>query len=285
MDGVLVDIDRRNAQFWNELCGSALARSLGITEHTPEALRRFDEAYMALYPYLASYVFQEDLRGRRVLEIGIGYGTLGQVIAARDCEYHGLDVASGPVDMMRYRLQLMGRGAGDRIRHGSVLSMPYPDESFDYVYSIGCLHHTGNLRRAVDEIHRVLAPGGKAIVMLYHRHSLRQFIQIPVRYWCDRLLARQRYASFGEASRAYYDTNAQGEAAPHTDFVSRGQVRNTLFSRFSRVRIDTQNFDTYVLLRGRIVIPRARLLNNIARVLGTDLYVVATKDMTRRHDG
>src|SRR5262245_9621357 len=71
MDGVLIDIDRRNAQFWSELCGSALARSLGITEHTPEALRRFDEAYMELYPYLAAYVFQEGLRGRRVLEIGI----------------------------------------------------------------------------------------------------------------------------------------------------------------------------------------------------------------------
>jgi hypothetical protein len=43
------------------------------------------------------------------------------------------------------------------------------------------------------------------------------------------------------------------------------------------VHIDVQNFDRYALLRGRIVIPREKLLGNIARVLGTDFYVVATK--------
>jgi hypothetical protein len=50
-----------------------------------------------------------------------------------------------------------------------------------------------------------------------------------------------------------------------------------LFERFSSIRIDVQNFDGYVLFRRRIVIPRERLLGNIARVLGTDLYIVATK--------
>ena len=271
------DVDSRNAQFWDELCGSGLARSLGITENTPESLQKFDHAYMGMYPYLQPYVTDEDLAGRKVMEIGLGYGTLGQLIASRGCLYHGLDIAPGPVAMMRYRLEFLGQDLGDRIRQGSALEIPWPDGSFDCVYSIGCLHHTGNLPRAVAEVHRVLVPGGKAIVMLYHRHSLRQVIQIPVRYVRDRLSGRRRFASFGEAARAYYDTNAQGEAAPHTDVVSRAQVRQSLFRQFSRVRIDSQNFDTYVLLRGRIVIPRERFLNNLARVLGTDLYIVATK--------
>jgi SAM-dependent methyltransferase len=271
------EVDDRNAQFWDELCGSGLARSLGITENTPESLQKFDDAYMGMYPYLQSYVIDEDLIGRRVLEIGLGYGTLGQLIASRGCLYHGLDIAPGPVAMMRYRLRLLGQDPGDRARQGSALEIPYPEASFDYVYSIGCLHHTGNLRKAVAEVHRVLVPGGKAVVMLYHRHSLRQCVQIPIRYLRDTLSRRRRYASFGETVRAYYDTNAQGEAAPHTDFVSRAQVRKSLFKQFSRVRIDSQNFDTYVLFRGRIVIPRERLLKNLGRVLGTDLYIVATK--------
>jgi hypothetical protein len=50
------ETDIRNAVFWNELCGSALARSLGITDSTPESLQKFDEAYMAMYPYLSPYV-------------------------------------------------------------------------------------------------------------------------------------------------------------------------------------------------------------------------------------
>ncbi len=44
-------IDKANAEFWNELCGTTMARSLGITDHSLESLKRFDEAYLAFYPY------------------------------------------------------------------------------------------------------------------------------------------------------------------------------------------------------------------------------------------
>ena len=271
------ETDVRNAAFWNELCGSGLARSLGITDRTPESLRKFDEAYMALYPYLSSYVTKQDLKGKRLLEIGLGYGTLGQIIAQRGCQYHGLDIADGPVEMMRYRLALLGQEAGGRVQKGSALDIPYPEGTFDYVYSIGCLHHTGDLPKAVSEVHRVLAAGGKAVVMLYNRFSFRQLAQLPTRYMWEILTGRRRRGSFRDAVRARYDSNSAGDAAPHTDFVSRSDVRQHLFGRFASIRIDVQNFDGYALVRGRIVIPRERLLGNIARILGTDLYIVATK--------
>jgi SAM-dependent methyltransferase len=271
------ETDVRNAAFWNELCGSTLARSLGITDRTPESLRKFDEAYMALYPYLSPYVTEQDLKGKRLLEIGLGYGTLGQIIAQRGCQYHGLDIADGPVEMMRYRLALLGKEAGGRVQKGSALDIPYPEGTFDYVYSIGCLHHTGDLPKAVSEVHRVLAAGGKAVVMLYNRFSFRQLAQLPTRYMWEILTGRRGRGSFRDAVRARYDSNSAGDAAPHTDFVSRSDVRQHLFGRFASIRIDVQNFDGYALVRGRIVIPRERLLGNIARILGTDLYIVATK--------
>jgi SAM-dependent methyltransferase len=271
------ETDVRNAAFWNELCGSGLARSLGITDQTPESLRKFDEAYLALYPYLSSYVTEQDLKGKRLLEIGLGYGTLGQIIARRGCQYHGLDIAQGPVEMMRYRLALLGQEGGRRVQQGSALDIPYPEGAFDYVYSIGCLHHTGDLPKAVSEVFRVLAPGGKAVVMLYNQGSFRKLAQLRARYVWELLTRRGRPRSFGEAVRGRYDSNSAGSAAPHTDFVSRSDVRRRLFARFSSVRIDVQNFDGYALFRGRIVIPREKLLGNIARVLGTDLYIVATK--------
>jgi hypothetical protein len=49
-------IDAGNAQFWDELCGSALARQLGIDDASQESLSRFDAAYLALYPYLPGYL-------------------------------------------------------------------------------------------------------------------------------------------------------------------------------------------------------------------------------------
>ena len=274
-----VTLNRENAEFWNELCGTGLARSLGITEPSPENLRRFDEAYLRFYPYLGQYVFAQDLQGQRVLEIGMGYGTLGQLLASQGCRYYGFDIAMNPVAMMRYRLSLLGLEDGDKVQVGSALDIPYQDATFDYVYSIGCLHHTGDLRRGIAEVHRVLADGGKAVIMLYNRHSFRHMVFLPVVHLRNLLLGRYKSQdgrmSFSDWARTWYDKNARGEAAPHTDYVSRGEVRR-LFRNYRTVRIESQNFDPLVL-KNRLLVRRERFLNNLARVAGVDLYITATK--------
>jgi hypothetical protein len=50
------DLDAANAAFWDELCGTGLARQLRIDVIDDESLRRFDDAYMAKYPYLWRYL-------------------------------------------------------------------------------------------------------------------------------------------------------------------------------------------------------------------------------------
>ena len=258
-----VEVDRRNEAFWSELCGSGLARSLGITGDEPDALERFDAHYFAFYPYLKAYVDRFDLVARNVLEIGLGYGTLGQYIAERGAVYHGLDIARTPVAMIRHRLGLLGDPPGDRVLQGSALEIPWESETFDYVYSIGCLHHTGDLERSVAEVHRVLTPGGVAVTMLYNRHSARRLLR-----------ARRRRTA--EEVRAEYDASAAGEAAPHTDFTSRAEVRR-LFHAFADVDVDGRNFDE-IHVRGRTLVPRSLLIRTpLPRLLGLDLYVTARK--------
>jgi hypothetical protein len=75
-----------------------------------------------------------------------------------------------------------------------------------------------------------------------------------------------------------YDVNTAGDVAPHTDYVSRRDVRR-LFEAFSDVSIEAQNFDllTTLVAGHRVTIPRERMLGNVARVLGLDLYVQARK--------
>jgi SAM-dependent methyltransferase len=258
-------IDKSNAEFWDTLCGWGLARSAGITGESEDDLRRFDELYFGYYPYLAPYVEREALQGKKVLEIGLGYGTLGQLLASKGPEYYGADIAAGPVAMMRRRLQALGLPE-DAVQQASVLDLPYPEGTFDYVYSIGCLHHTGDLARGVSEIHRVLVPGGRAVVMLYHAHSLRRLAH-SLRSAAT--FPRRRHAA--ERLRALYDVDESGAPAPHTDFVSRRQAKG-LFRDFVRVQADVQNFDAYPFgLR------REWFLSNLARVVGLDLYIVADK--------
>jgi SAM-dependent methyltransferase len=261
------EIDAKNSEFWDELCGSSMARDLGITEITPESLEKFDQAYMNYYPYLAGYVTAEDLKNKKVLEIGLGYGTLGQFLVSQDCDYYGLDIAEGPVAMMTDRLKFMGIESEDHVRVGSALDIPFLNESFDFVYTIGCLHHTGNIPKSVDEVHRVLRPGGKAIVMLYNRHSYRQLVQVPYGRIKETLLHKKHKDTFAWV-RSLYDRDSSGQAAPHTDYVTRSEVYR-YFNKFSRVGIDSRNFDTYVLLK-KVAITRESLLNNIGRIPGLD---------------
>jgi ubiquinone/menaquinone biosynthesis C-methylase UbiE len=256
-DAAQSSIDAGNALFWDELCGSALARQLGIADASEASLRRFDAAYLDQYPYLERYLAGVALAGTDVLEVGLGYGTMSGRLAARGAVLHGLDIAPGPVEMVRHRLRLMGQDADERVVQGSALDMPFADASFDHVYSIGCLHHTGDLPRAVGEVHRVLRPGGRAVVMVYNRHSFR-------------MLVRNLRRRSAEEVRAAYDTNTVGEAAPYTDYVTRPQAR-ALFGRYSSVCIEARNFDSLPL------VPRRMLLGNVDRLLGLDLYVLAVR--------
>jgi SAM-dependent methyltransferase len=269
------NVDKINAEFWNELCGSSLARSLGVEQITPENLQRFDEAYFSLYPYLREYYINEPLVDKKVLEVGLGYGTLGQVLASRGANYYGLDIAEGPVEMMCYRLSNIGCDWRGRVQVGSVLDAPYKDCTFDYVYSIGCLHHAGNLEGTISEVHRLLKARGKAIIMLYNKNSFRMLIQVPIIRLLGFLSRRKRYDGIDASIRALYDTDRCGTAAPHTDFVSPSQARQ-LFRKFSSVKIDIRNFDNYSF-RGKIILKREDVLDNIGRVLGLDLYITATK--------
>jgi SAM-dependent methyltransferase len=267
-------LDEANAEFWAELCGTHLARAVGVEDTSAESLARFDRAYMDMYPYLGRYLPWHS--GERVLEIGLGYGTVGQLLAEHSLDYHGLDISPGPVGMMAHRLEMLGVGdAASRVTQGSALAIPHPDGSFEVVVSIGCLHHTGDLARSIEEVARVLRKGGQAMVMVYNRHSLRAALirvgMLRTGVWRDPV----RRAEF---VRGIYDADVEGTAAPATEFTSAAGIRR-MFADFSEVRVRRENFDNIgVGAFGRqLSIRRAAFLNNIARIAGTDLYVTATR--------
>ena len=103
-------------------------------------------------------------RGLRVLEVGCGLGTDGAQFARAGAVYTGIDLTEAAIGLARRRFELESLPGEFRISDAERLD--FPDESFDLVYSHGVLHHTPDTARAVGEVHRVLRPGGRAIVML-----------------------------------------------------------------------------------------------------------------------
>ncbi|MBD0325600.1 MAG: class I SAM-dependent methyltransferase [Pyrinomonadaceae bacterium] len=118
----------------------------------------------------------EAARGLRVLEIGCGLGTDGAQFAKAGAIYTGVDLTEAAVDLARRRFELFSLPG--TFRTADAENLDFADESFDLVYSHGVLHHTPDTERAVREVHRVLRPGGRAVVMLYHRNSYNYRVNI-----------------------------------------------------------------------------------------------------------
>lgn len=60
-------------------------------------------------------------------------------------------------------------------------NLPFLDNTFDLVTSYGVLHHTPDTAKAVREVFRVLKPGGKVIMMFYHKNSFAYRILFPAK--------------------------------------------------------------------------------------------------------
>ncbi|MGH7158392.1 MAG: class I SAM-dependent methyltransferase [Candidatus Saccharimonadales bacterium] len=267
------DIDARNIDFWNELCGTQLARSLGIIDSSSSSLKKFDDFYFGFYPYLRDHIPFDQVRGQKILEVGLGYGTVSQKLAESGALYTGLDIAPGPVEMVNHRLEQL-RLPGEA-RQGNILEAPFQDNTFDGVVTIGCLHHTGNIQQALDEIHRVLRPGGWAVVMTYNAYSYRRWWNNPketLSYlaWDYLKIGAPSQASLRE--RAAYDLGTSG-AAPETVFVSARSFKR-LSRKFSRINITKENADQEAPFKKY---PRERLLPLLGKALGLDLYTRLTK--------
>jgi ubiquinone/menaquinone biosynthesis C-methylase UbiE len=154
-------------EFWEENpCGSTHARALtGTPEFFDEVTRKRYE----LEPFIPTYADFEAARGLRVLEIGVGLGTDFIRFIRAGADATGVDLTTQAVELVRRRLEQEGmRG---NVLRADAESLPFPDNSFDVVYSWGVLHHTPNTDRAAAEAIRVLRRGGRLCVMVYARHS------------------------------------------------------------------------------------------------------------------
>jgi len=153
-------------QYWDaEPCGT---RGLNLEEDsffTESEERR----YRLDGPLVFGFAEFTRFRGKRVLEIGVGTGSDFVQWVRAGAEAHGIDLTPRGVELTRLRLEREGLFADVAV--GDAENLAFPDDHFDLVYSWGVLHHTPDTSRAIEEVRRVLAPGGEARIMLYHRRS------------------------------------------------------------------------------------------------------------------
>ena len=233
-----------------------------------------------------------------VLEVGCGLGTDGAQFAKAGAVYTGIDLTDAAVDLARRRFELFQLPGTFRVADAERLD--FPDNSFDIVYSHGVLHHTPDTAAAVREVHRVLRPGGKAVVMLYHRNSYNYRVNISMLRrtgvqllrWnagvkLVHLLTGEPEESLREHARQlknqseylnseeFLSRNTDGADNPLARVYSRSEARE-LFKDFGRVELRTYFLNKRWLPVLGPFLPRS-LESQIASRWGWHLWIYATK--------
>ena len=108
------------------------------------------------------------LKGKHLLEIGCGMGYDSLEFLKRGVRVTATDLTPSAVRLTRRHFEVEGVTPED-VRVESVLALSFADNSFDAVWANGVLHATGDTRRAIQEVRRVLKPGGRAIISHFYR--------------------------------------------------------------------------------------------------------------------
>ena len=160
----------------------------------------------------------ETARGKRVLDVGCGNGYVLSRYARHGAEVCGIDLTETAVNLSRRRFELEGLAGEFRSTDGNAI--PYPDASFDIACSMGVLHHVEDPRPMLAEMRRVLRPGGRLILMLYHRRSWKYRVVLPLRRRLDP-------AYRGKSQQEALNMN-DGTDCPLAKVYDRGEVRRLL---------------------------------------------------------
>jgi 2-polyprenyl-3-methyl-5-hydroxy-6-metoxy-1,4-benzoquinol methylase len=108
----------------------------------------------------------EDLAGKLVLDVGCGMGRFAEVATRWGAHVVGIDLSLA--------CEVAAENLADRntsIFQADVFQLPFAEHSFDFIYSIGVLHHTPDCEQAVKVLPKFLKPGGRLAVWLYSSYN------------------------------------------------------------------------------------------------------------------
>jgi ubiquinone/menaquinone biosynthesis C-methylase UbiE len=248
--------------YWDQYpCGIQVSqREVGTREFFEEIKTKFHETYGA-YAHSDELLDFRGYRGESVLEIGCGIGFDALEFARNGADVTGLDLSPRNVELAKKYFAFNGLEAN--IEVGNAEALRFGDDRFDLVVAIGVLYYTPNTQKAVDEIRRVLKPGGKAICMFFNRYS-----------W---------YTLLARISRTNLDH--EHKDPPVLKLYSARKAR-ALFAKFSSVAVVMDRFPTATIKRSGVlaqlynrgVVPLSRLIPKaLMRPFGFHIIVQATK--------
>jgi len=195
-----------------------------------------------------------------IIEIGCGQGTDGYVLCSHlphDGSYLGIDYSNESVQVAvlaeteaRAELDLQVSPA---FQSGNAENLDIADESAECVYSFGVLHHTSDVPKAVDEVYRILKPGGRAYIYLYRKWSPKVTIAKALRSFqkaCDVVTRTENCIYtfiYGRHFESVLGTMLlECFGVPYMEWYSRDEIHE-LFSKFDIVHLSPIGYNVRLL--------------------------------------
>ena len=291
------DLKTRVHDFWQaNPCGTKFAGAEIGSREFFDAVERHRYRTESHIPEVIGF---DRWRDRDVLEVGCGLGTDAINFARAGARYTGIDLTEASIELVRKRFAFEHLTADLRVADGEAL--PFADNSFDLFYSHGVLHHTPDTERAICEAHRVLKPGGEAMVMLYHKNSYNYYVNIMTLRrlgvkmlgfnWGPKLVHKltgedeQRLQKLQTMYRnnpkrllerdEFLNQNTDGAGNPLARAYTRHEV-TMMFSQFREVRTEVHFLNKrWIPIVGRLL-PRS-VERKLGRLMGWHLWIIAKK--------
>ena len=222
-------------------------------EGSPSYFRWITDSRYRHEPFIEKYARFTDSNSQDVLEVGIGVGTDAERFARAGARFCGIDLTERGVQLTGRRFELAGLSG--RFEQADAEALPFPNSSFDFVYSWGVIHHSPDPPAAAREMVRVCRPGGRVCCMVYNRHSLFA-LQGKIFYGLLR----------GKPGRPIDEIAAKHFESPGTQLFNERQLR-AMFSGLKEVRV-TREVTPYDARIGRRVFVPAPIRRLIPRHLG-----------------
>ncbi len=137
-----------------------------------EASDRFQtELFRAMFPGFEENVLTQAANGALVLDVGCGSGVAGRAYfrpVFDRIDYIGVDMSSA-IEQAKSDFAGLGKRVG--LIQAELTSLPFADETFDFVFCPGVLHYTLDMREAITNLARLLKRGGRFITWIYTRQG------------------------------------------------------------------------------------------------------------------
>ena len=173
---VTPDLADKIYDFWSRNVNCEKIMGSSITHNnrgTEQYFKDLEEQRYRSHRHLLPWI-EEMESGKSVLEVGCGIGLDSLQMAKQGLTVTAVDLTDVAIDTVRDRFSSLGIPGEFRVSDAT--SLPFEDNSFDYVYSFGVLHHAQDTAASINEVHRVLKSGGEAKIMLYNRHSINEIV-------------------------------------------------------------------------------------------------------------